>query len=94
MELMGDIIVGYDFLLFADDTVRQNKGNKKTEDVQTPLFCYNRGQVVYGAQVWRAQEHIPRVIRPGDAEVFITEQRRLHVLRLFVPLVLPPVLRR
>lgn len=40
MELMGDIIVGYDFLLFADDTVRQNKGNKKTEDVQTPLFCY------------------------------------------------------
>lgn len=40
MELMGDIIVGYDFLLFADDTVMQNKGNKGTQDVQTPLFCH------------------------------------------------------
>lgn len=40
MALMDDIIVGYDFLIMADDTVIQNKGGKKTEDVQTPLFCY------------------------------------------------------
>lgn len=40
MALVGDIIIGYDFLIMADDTVIQNKGGKKTEDVQTPLFCY------------------------------------------------------
>lgn len=40
LALMGDIIIGYDFLLMADDTVIQNKGGKKTEDIQTPLFCY------------------------------------------------------
>lgn len=48
MALVGDVIMGYDFLIMADDTAIRTPGGKCTERLQTPLFCYKNFCIGWG----------------------------------------------
>lgn len=48
MTLVGDIIIGGDFQILADDTVVQTAGDVKLEDAATPLFRYKEFLVGWG----------------------------------------------
>lgn len=48
MTLVGDIIIGGDFQILADDTVVQTAGEVKLEDAATPLFQYKEFLVGWG----------------------------------------------
>ena len=48
MTLIGDIIVGGDFQVLANDTVIHTAGDVKLEDAATPLFRYKEFLVGWG----------------------------------------------
>ena len=48
MTLIGDLIVGGDFQITADDTVIQTQGSARLNDAATPLFQYKNFLIGWG----------------------------------------------
>ena len=49
MTLIGDLIVGGDFQITADDTVIQTQGSARLNDAATPLFQYKNFLIGWGS---------------------------------------------
>ena len=48
MTLIGDIIIGGDFQVLADDTIVRTQGSARLNDAATPLFQYKQFLVGWG----------------------------------------------
>ena len=58
MTLIGDIIVGGDFQVLADDTIVHTQGSEKLNDSATPLFSYKEFLVGWGGSYGNAYRNV------------------------------------
>ena len=58
MTLIGDIIVGGDFQVLADDTIVHTQGSEKLNDSATPLFPYKEFLVGWGGSYGNAYRNV------------------------------------
>ena len=58
MTLVGDIIVGGDFQVLADDTIVHTQGSEKLNDSATPLFSYKEFLVGWGGSYGNAYRNV------------------------------------
>ena len=58
MALVGDIIIGYDFQILADDTIIQTAGVVRMGSVGTPLFRYKEFVVCWGGSYGNWYRHV------------------------------------
>lgn len=58
LSLVGDLIIGYDFQIKADDTVVHTAGNERFEYTATPLFQYKNFVLMWGGEYMSQRRYI------------------------------------